>query len=224
MKKRVLALFALALVLLAVVGVGVCFKRNQPQKAPIDSLSTTEAEMSGLSAQTGKTPEAAAFFEAADEFIERFNEVYESRNGVEYLKPLDEWAQGSGEAPICKANAKSYRFSSDTKRWSVPTLTVYQLQSGDGICEYKLTFDEHSYQEALYEEYKEMCICAFSATLPTLTQIEATALCDEVYESACENFAGEKEHPAEAAYQGESVSIYGYYGAGTVNICIVPIN
>lgn len=109
-------------------------------------------------------------------------------------------------------------------------MSLYTQTNSDMIQEVCLNYDEHSYSEATYALYEEMCYYTLKVFLPELSEDEIISLYKEV------NEIGEKHiFPHENGYTNQSipyailykdsVGIYPYFAVGeSLHLCIIPIN
>ncbi len=184
-----------------------------------------------LNMEAAKNADGATVFTiSADDFIACFNAVYGERHSNNYLTDIAAWTQYKDKTPFFEYDALHYRFSADEELRPMPTLSIFMPENGVGIYELMLTFDDHGYQEAMHQEFKEMCRCVLSAMLPELDDDALTTLYEDLYAQAGINFwgdyypgSGEDRPGIEAMNCHNSIGLYGYYGAGTVNICIIPL-
>lgn len=206
---------------------------EQLADSSIDSIPPVQMEKPAMLTMTVSEREngEAVFTVSVDDFFKSFNYIYEERNGHSFLNPLDTQKRFDGKTPFYEYPSSYYHFSSDPKQLSIPMISIFVPETGEGIYEFKLTFDDHGYREAMYQEYVEVCFCALSTILPELSENEIITLYYDLYEQTAKNFWGNyysdsaEERPViEVMYRSENIGFYGYYGAGTANICIVPLN
>lgn len=165
-----------------------------------------------------------------EDFISSYNSLYQQEHHTHYLTSSSEWTQGYEKTPYYQYNSVCYLFSADKQVWSMPTISIYTPKDGNGIYEIKLTFDDHSYRESFYEAFKNMCFYSLKVFLPKLSTSEIDSLYENLYTQTNENFFDEydtvhniKKDPFHIIYTYGGIGFYGYYGAGTANICIIPI-
>ena len=109
-------------------------------------------------------------------------------------------------------------------------MSIYTPDNNNYIYEIELTFDDHGYQESLYEEFKRICFYSLKVFLPELSDTEINSLYKELYLQTNNNFwgdyytYGDTERPMlTTIYYYNGIGFYGYYGAGTANICMIPV-
>ena len=97
---------------------------------------------------------------SVEDFIEYFNRVYRQRNEIDYLHSLnsENWYFYSELSPCFGYEAVRYEFSEDRKVWPMPTISVY-TPNNEEIYEFRLTFDDHGYQDKLHDLFRELCCC-----------------------------------------------------------------
>ncbi len=167
------------------------------------------------------------FQATANDFIESFNYIYRERNHETYLRRLEEWMLSRDRTPFYGHDAQQYYFTADAKRWTMPSLTIFTPEDRENIYELVLTFDDHGYQETMYQHFEEICFCALSVILPELDDDALTTLYEELYRQTSSNFYPDSDNEAlrvDVIYCRKGIGLFGYYGAGTANICIVPLS
>lgn len=171
------------------------------------------------------------FSTSINDFIRGFNCVYKKMYSEDYLTPSLNWIHIHGKSPCLEYDSIHYIFSADKQIASMPRISIYTPENKDGIYEIELTFDDHGYQESLYKEFKKICLCSLKIALPELENSDIIDLYENLYLQAKENFWGDyyadsgAERPSlNIIYQYSTVGFYGYYGAGTANICIIPLS
>ena len=197
--------------------------------AEIDSLDKQVTDFSA-SVQENENGESV-FAVSVEAFIDSYNKMYQKNHGVNYLPSLgeDNWRSCSERSPRFGYNAVRYKFSEDETVWSMPTISIY-APDNDEMYEIRMTFDDHGYQEELYNKFKESCCCLLNMVCQNLSCEEIDELFCKLYELADSNFFGNhnaygdpERPPLSAVYQYENVGFYCYYGAGTVEICMIPL-
>lgn len=165
------------------------------------------------------------------DFTESFNSVYRQIYAEDYLTAAENWIQLSALSPCFEYESAQNRFSADKRIASMPTISIFTPENGEGIYEIRLTFDDHGYQDALYEKFESICFCSLKTVLPEKSNADISGLYDELYTQTNETFWGDyyagedAERPViNRVYQYGSVGFYGYYGLGTANICIIPLS
>lgn len=191
-------------------------------------LSTENINFSTAAVENEKGE--TVFSTSISNFIGSFNSIYKQMYAADYLTPSSNWMHLHDESPCFEYDSVHYIFSADKRIASMPTISIYTPENEDGIYEMKLTFDDHGYQESLYEEFEDICFCSLKTVLPELSNTHISDLYEKLYLQTKENFWGDyypdcgTERPAlNMIYQYGTVGLYGYYGAGTTNICAIPL-
>lgn len=209
-----------------------CGKMWDQANRRADAETGTETERSILSGEIKSATnekERPIFELSVGDFANRFNSVWkESDSEKDYLRPSDEWQSFNDGVPFRGYSAVRYFFSADGRIRSLPTISVYVPRGDDAetqneIYEIMLTFDDHGYTESFFELYKRMCICALKMFLPS----ETSEKLEEIFSDACaasgDNVLTDYKSDCEPIFSSESVDVYAFYGAGTVNICLLPV-
>ena len=151
-------------------------------------------------------------------------------NATNYLSPSATWLAFFDMTPYFETDSIHHRFSEDEQMGSMPTVSIYTPENSDCIYEIELTFDDHGYQESLYEKFEEICLYSLQVILPALSKNEIDSLYKNLYAQTDDNFWGDyytyggTERPLlNMIYYYNGIGLYGYYGAGTANICIIPM-
>ncbi len=107
-------------------------------------------------------------------------------------------------------------------------ITEYNGRSG--IYEIRITFDDHSYKENYYEQFKELCLCTEKLLLPELSQEDLQSLLEKLIAQSEVNLFG--DHAAFSApgrpaldkvYRVGNTGVYGFYGSGNIEVWFVPL-
>lgn len=194
----------------------------------VEQISTENINFSTEAVENKKGERV--FSASINDFIWSFNSIYVKIYGADYLTSSSNWMHLDDESPCFKYDCVHYIFSADKKIASMPTISIYIPENEDGICEIKLTFDDHGYQESLYKEFEKICFFTLKTVIPELSNDDISGLYDKLYSQTKENFWGDcypygvTERPAlNVIYQYNTVGLYGYYGSGTANICVIPL-
>ena len=165
-----------------------------------------------------------------DDFIASYNSFYRPVYATNYLSPSATWLAFFDMTPYFETDSIHHRFSEDEQMGSMPTVSIYTPENSDCIYEIELTFDDHGYQESLYEKFEEICLYSLQVILPALSKNEIDSLYKNLYAQTDDNFWGDyytnggTERPLlNMIYYYNGIGLYGYYGAGTANICIIPM-
>lgn len=162
-----------------------------------------------------------------DEFIDRYNGFYRADRGKTYLAPSLEWrTYNYGRAIHSDFDCCYYNFSKDETILPFPTVSVYTPSGSDYVHEIMLNFDDHSYTDALYKAYGELCFYTLKALLPDLADDEITALYTALNDLAYEHLTTVNYTPESvpyAVYCRGNVALYPYFAIGeSMHLCIIP--
>ncbi len=164
------------------------------------------------------------------DFIENYNTICKNKKIENTLSGFNDWVKIHQKTPFNNIDAINHRFSADEKIWSMPTISLFTAKSESEIYEILLTFDEHAYREDLYQEFKKMSICTLSAVFVDLEEESITRLYNNLYEQTKTEFLNDVSENSKSNYPSikklyccENIGVYGYYGGGTANICIIPL-
>lgn len=163
-------------------------------------------------------------------FIESYNSLYRQTYKTDDLREAAAWSTFSDQTPFPVRDATLHQFSSEEDLFPLPTVSAYTPENSRQLYEIMLTFDDHSYQDSLYECFEERCLYALQVVLPAWEEGEIHALYEALYAQTKENFWGDFDTDVSAArptlstlFYDNGVGLYGYYGSGTANLCIIPV-
>ena len=167
-----------------------------------------------------------AFTITLDEFISSFNRYYFQHHNKAYFEKASKWQKYSnGYELFLSSEVTGYSFTQDPQIWSLPRVSVYVPSGSDYIQQIVLTFDDHRYQASMYELYQEICFYTLKVFFPKMANDEITMIYEALYEQSGDNFFGnDYEKLPNSIYYIDDFALYAYYGAGTVNICILPLS
>lgn len=194
-----------------------------------DTTDTAGASSDGgvFSAGTTTANGETVFAFTPEQLAARCNELYaEGGHTRAFFPPVAEWVCFEGEASPCLGRAgNQYRFSADETVWSLPKLTVSAPSPGGNARELLLEFDDHSMQFSMYDEFEEMALLVLSAVLPELSSEQLGQLYDEVCAHAYAHYVGPGRFwPPDRLWISGGTAVYSCYGAGTVNLHVVPLS
>lgn len=172
----------------------------------------------------------ALFTATAEDFLQSFNSLFERDFGSSYFSPLMEWESRDYSAGIhSRYPTMQFHFSEDENVYSLPTVTVYTPMEERCIQEITINFDEHSYTEAGYERYKQLCFYTLKVFFPTLSEEAVSQLCDQVialgnqHVFASDAWYGSGAVPCALFYR-DGVGIYPYFAIGDwQRLCVIPV-
>ena len=207
-----------------------CGKASAPEAPASAPVSAPTVDFSASVPQDESAD--AVFAAAVGDFISGFNAVYRADHGEDYLLPLtdDHWVRLTEPSLCFGSDAVCFQFAADREVWPMPRVSVYAPKDGSEIYEVRLTFDHHGSQQVLFDEFRALCLCAEKLMIPKLGEPEAEDLFDTLYAQSETNFFGDHylygdpERPAlDAVIRRGNVGFYCFYGAGNVELCIIPL-
>lgn len=164
---------------------------------------------------------------SVDDFIERYNSIYQADRGVLYFAPSWEWRSYNYDRAIHSGYACTYyHYSKDETILPFPTVSVYTPSGSDNVLEITLNFDDHSYTDPLYKAYEDMCFYTLKTLLPDLAEDEIVTLYKTLNDLAYEHLTPikytAKSAPC-AVYCRGNVALYPYFAIGeSLHLCIIP--
>ena len=195
----------------------------QPTQSAAPTIKPTRAPIE-LRQEDG----VAAFSLTAADFIVRFNEQWKAAGGEGKLTDTGTWETRSDDAAQLPEGMTCILARLDEENVLSPVMALYLSEVGD-VCQIEVMFDDHGFQETLYEDFGRMCRCASAVFLQNADEGTLWALTQWCEETAAETYFGsqigffdaQRPQIAHAAAMGDAI-VYGYFGAGTLNFCIVP--
>ena len=195
----------------------------QPTQSATPTIKPTRAPIE-LRQEDG----VAAFSLTAADFIVRFNEQWKAAGGEGELPEAKTWELRSDDAARLPDDMTCITARLDEENVLSPVMALYLSEAGD-VCQIEAMFDDHGFQETLYEDFGRMCRCASAIFWQDADEETLRALNLRCEETAAETYFGSQigffdaQRPkiAHAAAMGDAI-VYGYFGAGTLNFCIVP--
>ena len=196
---------------------------TQPTQSAAPTIKPTRAPIE-LRQEDG----VAAFSLTAADFIVRFNEVWKAAGGAGELPEAKTWELRSDDAARLPGDMTCFTAQLDEENVLSPVMALYLSEAGD-VCQIEVMFDDHGFQETLYEDFGRMCRCTSAIFWQDADEETLRALNLWCEETAAETYFGSQigffdaQRPkiAHAAAMGDAI-VYGYFGAGTLNYCIVP--
>ncbi len=161
-----------------------------------------------------------------DDFISSYNGFYWSDHELAYLSASSEWVCFTYDSTAhSKYETYYYRFSEDKTIWSLPTISVYVPTDSDYIQEITLDFDDHAYNEWMYNLYEEICFYAFKVLFPNFESNKITKLYNALYNKTNDPlcYVDRGEPMPKVLYYTNGIGLYSYYKSGMAHICIIPI-
>ena len=240
MKRFWIILLSIAAVLALCGGFSSCARGGAaaPPDTGFEILATPPADEAAIVVTTDFSALAtvneqgeSVFALSVGDFIECYNGVYRQYYGKDYLKDLSSegWQHWSELSPRFGYEATRYEFSADRSVWPMPTMSVYATEDNT-IYEVRMTFDDHGYQDDLHALYTELCGCLLKMACPALSDAEIDEAFRELYALSDENFFGDHHEygdperpPLTKLLAFGSVGFYCFYGAGNIEICMIPL-
>lgn len=202
---------------------------NEEPEDQADKILQQKAEVKALNIEVMDNREDELVFSCSiDDFIDSYNGFYWKENKVRYLLPSSQWRSYPLDTAI-HSNHETiyYYFTQDEQIWSLPTLSVSVPTNGDFIQEITLNFDDHSYTEAMYDLYEEMCFYAIKVLFPDLTDDRIIELYTTLNHLAYDSVTSVKytsESVPCALYHKDGIGVYPYFAVGEcMHICVIPV-
>lgn len=213
----------------------VCFvfisSGRHSASAPVKQEAAPAPPPAAVVSEQVPAPEAAlnergesVFSLTLTEFVERFDRAY----GHSYLNDAS-FVSCSEHSPRFGYEVTWYKFSEDAKVLPMPTLSVY-MSDEDKVYEVRVTYDDHSFQESLYDLFDALCTGLLKTGCPELSDDELGFVLSELYSMSNENFFGDHHRygdperpPLTRLIQSGSAGFYCFYGSGNVEVCMLPL-
>ncbi|MXP75129.1 hypothetical protein GN277_06960 [Lachnospiraceae bacterium WCA-9-b2] len=162
-----------------------------------------------------------------DDFIGRYNSIYQADRGNTYLAPSWEWrAYNYDRAIHSDYGCSYYNYSKDESILPFPTISVYTPAGSDNVHEITLNFDDHSYTEPLFKAYEDMCFYTLKTLLYDMEDEEIVTLYATLNDLAYEHLTSvnyTSESVPYAVYCRGNVALYPYFSIGeSLRLCIIP--
>ena len=165
-----------------------------------------------------------------DDFIENYNTLYTKEYDRPYFTPSSEWQWYLYDTAI-HSNYQTFYvyFTEDERIYPQSTVSVYVPSNCNYIQEITINFDEHSYSESGYEQYKQMCFYALKVFFPDLSDEAILNLCTEAITLGNVNtFSSDEWYDSDsipcALFYKDGVGVYPYFAIGDwEHFCIIPV-
>ncbi len=165
-----------------------------------------------------------------DEFIENYNSHWMQDYGHTYLTPSSEWKWYLYDTAIHSDYETFYvYFNEDDRIYPQSTVSVYVPSNKKYIQEVTINFDEHSYSESGFEQYKLMCFYSLKVFFPDLTDETLLNLCTEAITLGNQNvFESDKWYSRDSVpyvlFHKDGIGVYPYFAIGDwEHFCIIPV-
>lgn len=203
---------------------------SDDESVPPDTpLPGTEAKRLDISVLENREDELV-FSVSMEDFIDSYNAFYEADHGRSYLSLQSEWQRFSYDTGVHSGHRTlCYYFTEDRQVYSLPTVTVYVPENRDCIQEITVNYDEHSYSEAGYTQYKQMCCYTLQVFFPELSEEAILALCTEAvllgnqHIFLSDAWYGNGSVPYALFYK-DGIGVYPYFAIGDwERLCVIPV-
>lgn len=165
-----------------------------------------------------------------DEYIDSYNGFYNKDHDRTYLTPSSEWQWYLYDSAIHSDYETFYVYFTEDKRiYSLPTISVYVPSDANYIQEITINFDEHSYSDSGFEQYKEMCFYTLKVFFPELSDETLRNLCTEAITLGNVNvFTSDEWYSSDSVpyvfFYKDGVGVYPYFAIGDwEHFCIIPV-
>lgn len=165
-----------------------------------------------------------------DEFIGSYNSYWIPDHGCTYLSPSSEWKWYLYDTAIHSDYETFYVcFTEDDRIYPQSTVSVYVPSNKKYVQELTINFDEHSYSESGYEQYKQMCFYTLKVFFPDLTDETILNLCTETITLGNQHvFTSEEWYSSDSVpyvlFHKDGIGVYPYFAIGDwERFCIIPV-
>lgn len=165
-----------------------------------------------------------------DDFIDSYNSFWNQDHDWTYLKPSSEWQWYLYDTAIHSSYETFYvYFTEDDQIYPQSTVSVYVPSNGNYIQEITINFDEHSYSESGYEQYKQICFYTLKVFFPDFSDDSIMDLCMEAITLGNENvFTSDEWYSSDsvpcALFYKDGIGVYPYFAIGDwEHFCIIPV-
>lgn len=167
---------------------------------------------------------------STSDYVESYNSYYKVDHCRSLLPPVSQWQCFTCDSAIhSEYETKCYSFTEDEHVYSLPTITVYVPTNDDYIQQITVNFDEHSFTQSGFEQYKEMCYYTMKVFFPDLSDARIMDLCAEIVALGNQNVFSSDEWfsknavPFALLYR-EGIGVYPYFAIGDwEHFCIIPV-
>lgn len=201
---------------------------HRASEKAFESESNTEvsAKYKKLDIKSAKnTHDELEFLISVDDYIQNYNYFYFAAHKTLYFDSSSDWLITKDKSLYSEYSSTRYRFTEDEKIRPMPKVSVFTDPKNKQIFEIRIVFDDHGYREEKLNKFTEICKTSLKVFLTDLSDEKIDKLFDNLYKSGMDNYYGtEYTRPPKDIFCKNDVGIYAYYGAGTLNICIIPVN
>ena len=167
---------------------------------------------------------------STSDYVESYNSYYKVDYCRSLLPPVSQWQCFTYDSAIhSEYETKCYSFTEDEHVYSLPTITVYVPTNDDYIQQITVNFDEHSFTQTGFEQYKEMCYYTMKVFFPDLSDARIMDLCAEIVALGNQNVFSSDEWFSKnavpfALFYREGIGVYPYFAIGDwEHFCIIPV-
>lgn len=167
---------------------------------------------------------------STSDYVESYNSYYKVDYCRSLLPPVSQWQCFTYDSAIhSEYETKCYSFTEDEQVYSLPTITVYVPTNDDYIQQITVNFDEHSFTQSGFEQYKEMCYYTMKVFFPDLPDARIMDLCAEIVALGNQNVFSSDEWFSKnavpfALFYREGIGVYPYFAIGDwEHFCIIPV-
>ena len=232
-RRNNLAVWSLIAAILLGIFLWVWIQCQEDSKEPnTDMLFTGEDwRIEPLSIEVRTTHGNEALFGVtAEDYIRSFNSMFERDFGKNYFPPLEDWVSCSYKSGIhSQYPVMQFVFTEDENIYTLPTVTIYTPMEQRAIQEITVNFDEHSYTDAGYQRFKQLCSYTLRVFFPSLSEDAVSAICEQVIAVGNQNvfdsdtWFGSGVVPFALFYR-DGVGIYPYFAIGDwQRFCVIPV-
>lgn len=167
---------------------------------------------------------------STSDYVESYNSYYKVDYCRSLLPPVSQWQCFTCDSAIhSEYETKCYSFTEDEHVYSLPTITVYVPTNDDYIQQITVNFDEHSFTQSGFEQYKEMSYYTMKVFFPDLSDARIMDLCAEIVALGNQNVFSSDEWFSKnavpfALFYREGIGVYPYFAIGDwEHFCIIPV-
>lgn len=167
---------------------------------------------------------------STSDYVESYNSYYKVDYCRSLLPPVSQWQCFTYDSAIhSEYETKCYSFTEDEHVYSLPTIMVYVPTNDDYIQQITVNFDEHSFTQSGFEQYKEMCYYTMKVFFPDLPDARIMDLCTEIVALGNQNVFSSDEWFSKnavpfALFYREGIGVYPYFAIGDwEHFCIIPV-
>lgn len=196
-----------------------------------DEATASQVENGALDIQVMENRKNELVFTiSTSDYVESYNSYYKVDYCRSLLPPVSQWQCFTYDSAIhSEYETKCYSFTEDEHVYSLPTIMVYVPTNDDYIQQITVNFDEHSFTQSGFEQYKEMCYYTMKVFFPDLSDARIMDLCAEIVALGNQNVFSSDEWFSKnavpfALFYREGIGVYPYFAIGDwEHFCIIPV-